>query len=199
VQRRLSRRSIAAAGFVLVAAILAGRFLLARGLEDSNYFGPNEPTWVRVPTTIGDPVYVGILLLRAHPGDAIELESLEVDGLIGDTMVEPIARVLSGPTRTLGGIAESDLGDTIDLSSYGPIRMLHFAEVDGEVELAVRVEGTAPVHGFDGVRLRFRINGASTLTEDWIPIRASICTALTRDEAVARCKPIADQMESEGP
>lgn len=195
----LRRRPIAAAGLVLAAAVLAGGFLLARGPVDSDYFGPNMPTWVRVPTTIGDPVYVGVLVLRAQPGDAVELDSLLVDGLIADTGVEPMVRILHGETRILGGISESDLGDTIDLSSYGSLPTLRFSETDGPVELAVRVVGTAPVHGFDGLRLRFRIGGAAAVIEDWIPMRASICTGSTFVEAVERCRPIAEQMESEGP
>jgi hypothetical protein len=190
---------IAAAGVVLAAAIVAGAFVLGRGPVDSDYFGPNEPTWVRVPTTIGDPVYVGILVLRAQPGDTIELESVQAEGLLGDTSVEPLARVLSAPTRILGAIAESDLGDTIDLSSYVPSAMLRFSEAGGPVELAVRVVGTTPVHGFNGLRIRFRINGDTALVEDWIPMRASICTGLTFAEAVERCRPIAEQMESERP
>jgi hypothetical protein len=195
----MRRRSIAAAGLVLAAAILGGAFLLLRGPVDSDYFGPNEPTWVRVPTTIGDPVYVGVLVLRAQAGDLVELESVLVDGLIGDTSVEPMARVLSGPTRILGGIAESDLGDAIDLSTYMPLAMLRFSASDGPVEFAVRVVGTAPVHGFNGLRLRFRINGAAAVLEDWIPMRASICTGSTFAEAVERCRPIAEEMASEGP
>ena len=199
MRQGVSRRSIAAAGLVLVAAILADGFLVARGPADSDYFGPNMPTWVRVPATIGDPVYVGVLVLRAQPGDNVELHSLSVDGLIGDTAVEPMVRILHGPTRILGGIAQSDLGDTIDLSSYGLLPMLQFSESVGLVELAVRVVGSAPVHGFNGLRLRFRINGAAELIEDWFPMRASICTGSTFAEAVERCRPIAEQMASEGP
>ena len=39
-----------------------------------------------------------------------------------------MVRVLQDETRILGGIAESDLGDTIDLSSYGPLARLRFSE-----------------------------------------------------------------------
>ncbi len=191
--------SIAAAGLVLAAAILAGAFLATRGPVDSDYFGPNEPTWVRVPATIGDPVYVGIRVLYAQPGDVVELDSVEVEGLSGDAEIEPIVRVLDGPSRILGGIAASHLGDTIDLSTYAPFAPLQFAEAESPVELAVRVVGTAPVHGFKGVRLRFRINGATAVIEDWIPARASICTGATFAQAVERCQPIADQMASEEP
>lgn len=193
------RRSIAAAGVILVAAILAGAFLAIRGPVDSDYFGPNEPTWVRVPTTIGDPVYVGLLVLYAQSGDVVELDSVVVEGLSGDPSIEPIVRILDGPSRILGAIAASHLGDTIDLSTYAPFSPLRFSEAAGPVELAVRVAGTAPVHGFNGARLRFRINGAAAVTEDWIPLRASICTGSTFAEAVDRCRPVADQMESEGP
>lgn len=192
-------RSIAAAGLILAAAVLAGDFLLARGQADSDYFGPNMPTWVRVPATIGDPVYVRVLLLRAQPGDAIELDSLLVDGLIGDTRVEPMVRILHGETRILGGITESGLGDTIDLSHYVSMAGLRFSEADGPVEFAVRVVGTAPVHGFNGLRLRFRINDVAAVIEDWVPMRASICAGSTFAEAVERCRPIAMQMESDGP
>lgn len=190
---------MAAAGLALVAAILGGALLLARGPVDSDYFGPNTPTWVYVPATIGDPVYVGVLLLRAQPGDTIELDSLGVDGLIGDTNVHPMVRMLPEETRILGGITESDLGDTIDLSSYRSLPMPRFSEADGPVELAVRVVGTAPTHGFNGLRLRFRINGAAAVIEDWFPMRASICTGSTFQEAVERCRPIAEQMASDGP
>ena len=189
-----SRRSIAAAGLVLVAAILAGAFLATRGSVDSDYFGPNEPTWVRVPTAFGDPVYVGILVLYAHPGDLVELDSVGVEGISGDASIEPIVRILDGPSRILGAIAASHLGDTIDLSTYAPFSPLRLSEANGPVELAVRVVGTAPVHGFEGVRLRFRINSAAAVTEDWLPMRASICTGSTFAEAVERCRPIADQM-----
>ena len=193
-----SRRSIAAAGLVLAAAIIGGAFLLARGAVDSDYFGPNMPTWVFVPATLGDPVYVGVLLLRAQPGDAIELDSLGTDGLIGDTSVQPMVRILDGPSRILGAITETDLGDTIDRSSYRSLSMLRFSEADGAVELAVRVVGTTPIHGFDGLRLRFRINGTAMI-EDWFPMRVSICVGSTFPEAVERCRPIAEQMASEGP
>lgn len=192
-------RTIAAAGSVLAAAILVGAHLAARGSADSDYFGPNMPTWVRVPTTLGDPVYVGVLVLRPHPGDAVELDSLVVEGLEGDATVEPIVRILRGETKTLGGIAESDLGETIDLSTYRPLTGLRFAEADGPVELAVRVVGTTPVHGFNGLRLRFRLVGQASVLEDWIPMRASICTGTTRPEAVERCLPIEQQMRSEEP
>ena len=151
-----SRRPIAAAGLVLAAAVLAGGLLLASGQADSDYFGPNMPTWVRVPTTFGDPVYVGVLVLRAQPGDAVELDSLVVDGLIGDTGVEPMVRILQEETRILGGITESGLGDTIDLSSYGSLARLRFSEGDGPVEFAVRVVGTTPIHGFNGLHLRIQ-------------------------------------------
>ena len=194
----LSHRSIAAAGLVLAAAILGGAFLLARGAMDSDYFGPNMPTWVRVPATLGDPVYVGVLVLRAQPGDAIELESLGIDGLIGDADVEPMVRILPEETRILGGITESDLGNTIDLSSYGSLP-LRFSEAEGPVELAVRVVGTAPIHGFNGLRLRFRINSSRAVLEDWFPMRASICAGSTFAEAIERCRPIAEQMASQGP
>ena len=192
-------RSIAAVGLLLVAAILAGAFLATRGPVESDYFGPHEPTWVRVPTTIGDPVYVGIIVLHAHPGDVVELDSVVIEGLSGDASIEPIVRILVGPSRILGGIAASHLGDTIDLSTYAPFSPLRFSEAMGSVELAVRVVGAAPVHGFNGVRLRFRINSATAVTEDWIPMRASICTGSTFAEAVERCRPIADQMASESP
>lgn len=197
--RRPSPRTIAAAGSVLVAAILAGAYILERGPADSDYFGPNMPTWVRVPTTLADPVYVGVLVLHAHSGDAIELDSLVVEGLQGDATIEPMVRILRGETRTLGGIAESDLGETIDLSTYRPLTMLRFAEADGPVEFAVRVVGTTPVHGFNGLRLRFRIEGTASVIEDWIPMRASICTGTTRPEAIERCVPIEQQMRSEQP
>jgi hypothetical protein len=191
------RRRTAAAGLVLAAAAIAGGFVIARGPADSDYFGPNEPTWVRVPTTLGDPVYVGVLVLRAQPGDSVELDEMLVEGIQGDATVEPIVRVLRTETRILGGIAESDLGDTIDLASYSPLTALRFAEADGPVELAVRIVGTTPVHGFNGLRLRVRIDGVPI--EDWIPMRASICTGSTRPEAVERCRPIEAQMLSQEP
>jgi hypothetical protein len=199
VSRALSRRSVAAAGLVLVAAILGCAFLLLRGPVDSDYFGPNEPTWVRVPAKVGDPVYVGVVVLHAQAGDAVELDSVVVEGRSGDASIEPIVRILHGPSRIVGAIAASDLGDAIDLSTYAPFSPLRFSETAGSVELAVRVVGSDPVHGFNGVRLRFRINGATAVIEDWIPMRASICTGLTLTEAVERCRPIADQMASEGP
>jgi hypothetical protein len=184
---------------VLVAAILGGAFLATRAPVDSDYFGPNQPTWVRVPAKLGDPVYVGILVLFARPGDTVELESVAVEGVSGNPSIEPIVRTLAGPSRVLGAIAASDLGDTIDLSTYAPFSRLRFSEGDGSIELAIRVVGTAPVHGFNGVRLRFTVNGAAPVIEDWIPMRASICTGSTSAEAVQRCRPIADQMASEGP
>ena len=98
----------------------------------------------------------------------------------------------------LGGITESDLGNTIDLSSYGSLP-LRFSEAEGPVELAVRVVGTAPIHGFEGLRLRFRVNGSRAVLEDWFPMRASICAGSTFAEAIERCRPIAEQMASEGP
>ena len=195
---RSRRKAIAAAGILLVAAILAGAYLEQSSPPDSDYFGPNEPTWVRVPTTLGDPVFVGVLVLHARPGDVIELDSLIVEKLEGDAAITPIARVLKGETQILGGIAASDLGDAIDLSTYVPMAMLRFTEADGAVELAVRVSGSAPIHGFNGLRLRFTIDGARSVVEDRIPMRASICTGASRPEAVERCRPIEEQMRSEG-
>jgi len=199
VAHRPSRRTSAVVGSVLAAGILAAAFLGGGGREDSDYFGPNEPTWVRVPTTLGDPVYLGVLVLHARPGDVVELDSLVVEGIEGDATVEPIVRILDGETRILGGIAQSDLGDTIDLSRYVAMATTRFDEADGPVELAIRVVGTTPVHGFNGLRLRIRIDGASSVIEDWIPMRASICTAATRASAVERCRPIEAQMLSAEP
>lgn len=192
------RRVIAAWGIVLTAAILLAAYLVVRGPADSDYFGPNEPTWVRVPTTVGDPVYVGILLLRAHAGDIIELQSIAFAGLLGDTVAEPLVRHIDEPARILGAIAESDLGDTIDLSTYGPLPGLRFSEADGPVELAVRITGTTPVHGFDGLWLRFGISGVDGTVEDWIPMRASVCTGTTRAGAIERCRPVEAEMHSFG-
>ena len=187
-------RLIAAGGFILAAAIGLAALMLSMGPPDSNYFGPNEPTWVRVPTTLGDPVYVGVLVLHAHPGDSIVVESLTPDGLLGDATVEPIARVVEEPARLIGGMRESDLDDVLDLSAYGPVAGLRFsAAVDG-VELAVRISGTTSVHGFDGVRLRFRVDAQAQPIDDWIPLRASVCSGATMAEAVEVCAPIASEM-----
>ena len=191
-------RKIAAAGLVLAAAIA----LLARpssgGQPDSDYFGPNAPTWVRVPTTLGDPVYVGVTVLSAGPGDAIRLESLDVERREGDVTIETLVRILHGGTRTLGGIAASQLPHEFDLSTYAAVPGFRFSEADGPVELSLRIAGTTPIHGFDGLWLRFTRNGESAVVADWIPMRASVCTGSTQDQAVERCRPIEDQMRSFG-
>jgi hypothetical protein len=193
-----NRQQIAAAGILLVAAVVLGSYLLTRGPSDSDYFGPNEPTWVRVPTTLGDPVYVGILILRAQPGHTVELEGLVVEGITGDAVVAPMVRHIQEPASVLGGIAESDLGGAIDLSTYGPLAGLRFSPADDPVELAVRITGTTPVHGFDGLRLRFSINDGEATVDDRIPMRASVCTGTTRAEAVESCRPIEAEMRSFG-
>lgn len=188
------RRLIAAGGSALAAAIALAAFMLSTGPPDSDYFGPNEPTWVRVPSTLGDPVYVGVLILHAHPGDSVVLESVTVEGLLGDATVEPIARVVEEPARIIGGMRESDLDDVLDLSAYGPVAGLPFsAAVDG-VELALRISGSTPVHGFDGVRLRFRVGAQAEPMDDRIPLRASVCSGATMAEAVEVCGPIASEM-----
>jgi hypothetical protein len=184
-------------------ALLAGALALASiagcGPSDSDYFGPNEPTWVRVPTTTGDAVYVGVLVLMAHPGDTVHLESAVVTKTEGDAAVEPIIDVLHGETRLLGGIAESGIGDSVDLGAYGPLEGAVFSDADGPVAFAVRITGTTPVHGFDGLTIRFRLDDDEEVVEDWIPMRASICTAATHAEAVAICEPIRQQMHSQEP
>jgi hypothetical protein len=192
------RTSIGAAGFALAVLVLGVLALWPRGPTDSDYFGPNMPTWVRVPTTVGDPVYVGVLVLNARAGDVVELASLGIDRTEGDATIEPLVRVLAGETETLGGIAASALPPTIDLSSYSPLLGFRFAEADGPVELSLRVSGAAPIHGFDGLTLRFTRNGADEEVVDRIPMRASVCAGSTFDQAVELCRPIEDQMHSFG-
>jgi hypothetical protein len=190
--------TIAAVGLALAAATLAAVTFVPRAPTDSDYFGPNTPTWVRVPTTLGDPVYVGVLVINALPGDAIELESLAFERVEGDATAEPLLRILGEEAQTLGGIAASNLPATFDLSTYRPLPGFRFTDLDGPVELSVRIEGPTPIHGFDGLWLRFTRKGGSTPVEDWLPMRASICTGTTLDEAVERCRPIESQMHSFG-
>jgi hypothetical protein len=191
-------RTIAAAALGLAAVILAAVALWPRGPTDSDYFGPNMPTWVRVPATLGDPVYVGVLVINALPGDAIQLDSLGVERIEGDASVEAMVRILGDETQTMGGIAASNLPGTFDLSTYRPLPGFRFSDLDGPVEFSLRITGTTPIHGFDGLWLRFARNGNSALSEDWIPMRASICTGATFEDAVERCRPIEGQMHSFG-
>ena len=191
-------RMIAAAGLAVVAVIILTLALWPRGPTDSDYFGPNEPTWVRVPAAFDDPVYVGVGMLNAKAGDAITLESLTLERLEGNPIVNPMLRIMGDDTQTFGGIAASALPDTLDLTAYVPLPGFRFTHEDGPVELSVRVEGKAPIHGFDGLWLRFTRNGESTLIDDWIPMRASICTGATLDSAIERCRAIADQMRDAG-
>jgi hypothetical protein len=198
VAQRLRAAPIAAAGITLAAALGLAVSVSPRAPTDSDYFGPNMPTWVRVPTTIGDPVYAGVLVLNAKSGDAIELRSLAIERLEGDAMVRPLVRALHGRTQTIGGIVASALPATIDLSTYTSLEGFRFTDADGPVEFALMIAGTTPIHGFDGLWLRFTRNGEPTHVEDWIPMRASVCTGSTLDQAVERCRPIEDQMRSFG-
>ena len=119
---------------------------------------------MRVPTTTGDPVYVGVLVLVARPGDTVRLESLVPAKVEGDAVIEPIVDVLDGETRLFGAIAESDVGDSADATAYEPLGGVEFADAAGPVALAVRIRGTTPVHGFDGLTLRYRLNdGGATM------------------------------------
>lgn len=196
---RLKHVRIAAGAIVLLAAIVLAGIWLLRGPADSDYFGPNEPTWVRVPTTLGDSVYVGIAVLHARPGDTLVLESVEVGGLVGGAVVAPIARLLPAPQQIIGAIRGSELGGEIDASSYGSPAGLSFSAANGTVELAAKVSGTTPVHGFDGIHVRFRVEGERAVIEDWIPVRASICTGETLAAAIEVCRPIEAEMHSSGP
>jgi hypothetical protein len=196
--RRLPGGTIAAATLALVALVLGGLALWPRARLDSDYFGPNMPTWVRVPTVRGDPVYVGVLRLSAQAGDVIELTSLDIERREGDAKVEPMLRILNGRTETLGGIAASALPDTFDLSTYLPLPGFRFADADGPVEFSLRVGGTSALQGFDGLWLGFTRNGDRAILEDWIPMRASICTGSTLEEAVERCRPIEAESHSFG-
>ena len=191
-------RTIAAAGLGLAAAVAGLITTWPEGPRDSDYFGPNEPTWVRVPTILGDPVYLGVLVLHALPGDAIVLESLGLDRVEGDASVDAMFRILGDETQTMGGIPASALPDTIDLTTYGSLSGFRFAAADGPVEFSLRISGTSPIHGFDGLWLRFARNGEATIIEDWIPMRATVCTGSTFDQAVERCRPIEAQMHSFG-
>ena len=197
MRRPCGSRAIVAAGLGLAALVVGAFMVWQRGPTDSDYFGPNMPTWVRVPTVIGDPVYVGVLVFNARPGDSIELLALRLERVEGDAAVDPLLRVLHGGTETIGGIAASALPPTIDPSTYDPLPGFRFSDADGPVEFSLRIAGTSPVHGFDGMWLQFRRNGSEVL-EDWIPVRASICSGSTFDQAVERCRPIEDQMHSFG-
>ena len=197
VHRRAAGRAYRLAA--VAAAALAAVTLRGCASSDTDYFGPNEPTWVRVPTTTDDAVYVGVIVLNAHPGDTVRLDSIKVTRLEGDARVEPIVDVLHGETRLLGGISESAIGETADLDAYQPLSGTVFTEADGPVAFAVRVTGTTPVHGFDGLSIRFTLNDADQVVEDWIPMRASVCTATTLNESVEICEPIRRQMLNETP
>jgi hypothetical protein len=191
---RRSTRARAAAGPALAAALLAAS-AFACGAADTDYFGSNEPTWVRVPATLGDPVYVGVLLLRAQPGDSIELVSLAAGGVANGTETHALVSVLGEETTWIGAMTESDLENVIDLDTYRPLAGARFSAADGPVALVIRVTGSGPMQGFDGVVLSFRRNDGPVV-EDHIPLRASICTGATFEDAVERCRPIESQMRS---
>ena len=196
--RALRRPAFAAAALGLAAATLIAVAFWPHGPTDSDYFGPNEPTWVRVPTTLGDPVYVGVLVLNARPHDSLELVSLGLERVEGDATVEPMLRILGDDPQTLGGISASALPETIDLGAYSGLAGFRFADTDGPVELSLKIAGTSPIHGFGGLWLVFRRAGATEVLEDWIPMRASICTGSTLREAVELCRPIEAEMHSFG-
>ena len=139
VVRGLRRRWIAAAGLVARRGDPRGCIRGRPRPGDSDYFGPNMPTWVRVPTTLGDPVYVGVLVLRAQQGDAIELDSLVVEGLEGtrrSSRSRGSSTARRGP-RWHRAKRPRRHHRSIDLHAADTLR---FTAADGPVEFAVRVD-----------------------------------------------------------
>jgi hypothetical protein len=184
----VARRRLATALFL--GALTAG----CQG-SDSDYFGTYDSTWVAVPTVAGDPVYVGVTLLNAHPGDTVEIDSVTFGDVTGDAIAEPLAAILRGETHLLGGMRASEIGESVDLTPYASPVGLRFAAHDGPVALAARLSGTAPVLGFRYVVVRFRANDGP-IHVDQIDFRASVCIGATFEEAVERCRPIEDEMDS---
>jgi hypothetical protein len=192
-------RRRAATGPMVGAALLTSTIAMACGASDSDYFGPNEPTWVRVPVTSRDPAYVGVIVLLARSGDTVTIDSVDFGGPVGDAHIEALVSILHGRTKLIGAIAESRLGAEIELSTYVPATGFQFDEADGAVALAARITGTTSVHGFRNVTVRFHTARGSRSWVDLIPYRASVCSAETFEAALQVCKPIADEMDRTGP
>jgi hypothetical protein len=187
---RLEWRS-AAAGKLPAAPLLAS-LVIGCLSNDSDYFGPYESTWVRIPVARGEAAYVGITVMTAHEGEVIVLDSVDFEGREGDATIEPLVAAVREGTGLIGAIAASDIDASIDLDAYRPASGVRFAQGDGEVALAVRITGTSPVQGFESATIRFRTEGSSALRVDQIPLRATVCSGLTVELAIAICDSIED-------
>lgn len=173
------------------AAALATAMLVGCAAPDSDYFGPDEPTWVRVPTAVDEAVYVGVTVLRAAPGDTVELLAVSVDGVVGDVRADGLVSVLAGETQLIGAAAASDLPAEIELDRYGSPAGMRIDWGTGPVGFVVRVAGRSAVYGFGEVVLRYRVNGSDPAI-DRFPLRATVCADASRDLAIARCRKVAE-------
>jgi hypothetical protein len=169
------------------AAVLIASAVSGCAEQDSDYFGPSDPIWVRVPTTVGDPVYVGVAVLSVAAGDTVELLSVSTGGAEGGASVEGLVSVLRGETRLIGAVAASDLPAEIDLGTYQSLAGARIHARDGPVTFVVRVTGSAPLYGFTELALRFRLNGAEVAV-DRFPLRATVCAGETRRQAAQACR-----------
>ena len=180
--RRIAARPRAAA--ILIALSLA---VVGCGPAESDYFPTSGVTRVGAPALTGEPLYFGIELLSAEPGDVVRLEGLEVDAATGGASVEGLVAFLGEEKEWIGAGTDADLvAAGIDASTYRPLSGAEFKAVDGSLALAVRITGSAPTFGFDSVRLLFRINGGPTVQERF---RVSViaCAATDRDKARHIC------------
>ena len=141
--QRIAARLTAAA--ILIAVSLA---VVGCGPAESAYFPTSGVTRVGAPALAGEPVYFGIELLRAEPGDVVRLEGLEVDAATGGASVEGIVAFLGEKKEWIGAGTDSDLvAAGIDASTYRPLSGTEFEAADGPVALAVRMTGSASTFG----------------------------------------------------
>ncbi len=169
---------------ILIALTIA---VVGCGPAESDYFPTSGVTRVGAPALAGEPVYFGIELLNAEPGDVVRLEGLEVDAATGGASVEGLVAFLGEKKEWIGSGTGADLvAAGIDASTYRPVSGTEFKAADGPLALAVRMTGSASTFGFDSVRLLFRVNGGPTVRERF-HVGAIACAAADRDKARQIC------------
>jgi hypothetical protein len=171
----------------VLVAVLVATIVAACGAMEASYFPTEGQTTVGIPRTEIVPAYFGIALLEAAQGDRVRLEGIEPLGVRGEPTIEGIAAVLGDERTWIGASVEHDFPAEIDLSTYRPLEGMEFDDGDGPVAFAVRVSGSAPLLGFDAIRLRFRVNGGPAQVQT-VQLRGLVCTETSLVEAGNRCR-----------
>jgi hypothetical protein len=145
--------------------------------QNSDYFDPGQPGLAGLGAEPGQPVYFGLIDLRAPTGDEVTLISLSIPELPGT--VEIIPFVLDRSLTKGGGIGAAREGEDTGIPGFKRLLtpLEHYVITPGNEPVEVLVRVTSSNNGtirFERFNLTFAVAGGTPQTEEF-PQGGMVC------------------------